>query len=166
MIYGGLFVPYCTEGAGGGNHYCDGLAMCGHLPRITTGSNANFWLSTAGANASRARGFRNYAAVPGDQWFRPSAQVIPGSTDQADIDGNKKIFPACPVMLESVGGPTVGYKCGYAKYCASENTSQLPGTVLDGGGPSGDGWVHVYDSNAAVSNGILLPWDRTMTPEF
>ncbi len=166
MFYGRLFVPYYTDGAGVGNDYCDGLAMCGHLPRITTGSNANFWLSTAGANASRARGFRNYAAVPGDQWFRPSAQVIPGSTDQADIDGNKKIFPACPVMLESVGGPTVGYKCGYAKYCASENTSQLPGTVLDGGGPSGDGWVHVYDSNAAVSNGILLPWDRTMTPEF
>lgn len=164
MFYGRLFVPYYTDGPGIGNDYCDGLAMCGHLPRISGSVGTNYWLSTTASNTSRARGFRNYAAVPGDQWYRPSAQITPTTNDQADIDGNKKIFPAAPVMLEFVVGATA-YKCGYTKYCAVENTTQLPGTVLDGG-VGNDGWVHVYDSNAAVSNGILLPWDRTMTPEF
>jgi hypothetical protein len=103
--------------------------------------------------------------VPGDQWYRPSAQITPSTSDQADIDGNKKVFPACPVLLEAVDGPTGGYKCGYTKYCASEDTAQLPGTVLDGG-VGNDGWVHVFDSNIASTQAILLPWDRTMTPEF
>ena len=163
MLYGRLFVPYYTDGPGVGNDYCDGLAMCGHLPAMTSGTNAHYWLSSNGSNTSRARGFRNYSASAGDQWFRPGAALNITTADRADVDGNKKIFPASPaVELNDVTSSTE-YMCGYTKYMASQNTSEPPGTVLDGG-VGNDGWVHVNISGANLN--LLLPWDRTMTPEF
>ena len=162
MHYGRLFVPYYTDGVNG-NDFCDGLAMCGHFPALTTSATTNYWISSSPSNASRARGFQNYSVTPGDQWFRPGISLNNTTSERGDINGNKKIFPASPaVELQDTDGGT-DYLCGYTKYMASQNTSEPPGTVLDGG-VGNDGWVHVNISAANLN--LLLPWDRLVTPEF
>ena len=163
MHYGRAAIPYYTDGSNG-NDYCDGLGMFGHIPRVTNSTGAGFWVSSS-ANESRFRGFQNYVVTPGDQWFEPEVSSAPSTGNRADINGNKKIFPA--VFYIELRNVTSGveYTFGYPKYWASQNTSELPGVILDGG-PGADAWCHVYDSNIASTSAILLPWDRLVTPEF
>jgi len=166
MLYGRLFVPYYTDNSDG-NDFCDGLAMCGSVPRTTIGTSAgssDFWMSS-NSTGSLARGFQNYSVAAGDQWFAPSGTVMNPASYGGLIDGNKKIFPLIPDCVlnnVSVAIPQ-HYMCGYTKYFATQSDSEIPGTVLDGG-VGNDGWIHInYNLNAAK---ILLPWDRTLTPEF
>ena len=136
MLYGRLYVPYYTDGVAG-NDYADGLAMCGSVPRFTQGTatgSSDFWMSS-NSTASLARGFQNYSASPGDQWFAPSGTVSVPTAYGGLIDGNKKIFPlilACVLNDVQVASPQ-DYYCGYTKYVVTQSSAENPGVVLDGG---------------------------------
>jgi hypothetical protein len=130
---------------------------------MTIGGTAGYWLSTSAGNVSLARGFQTFSATAGDQWFRPGVGTSITTSDRGDINGNKKVFPASPQIELIDTSLTIDYMCGYTKYMASQNTSEPPGTVLDGG-PGNDAWIHINDTNANYN--LLLPWDRLVTPDF
>jgi len=162
---GRFFVPYYTDGTDG-NDFCDGLGILGYQPELTTsasGASSGWWLNASVSGVSLARGFQTFSATAGDQWFQPSTMGLLNANDRGDINGNKKVFPATPNVELLDTSLTVDYMCGYTKYMASQNTSEPPGTVLDGG-PGNDAWIHVNDT--AADYNLLLPWNRLVTPDF